>query len=53
MPDLTLGWDDVAVAHDLITGERWNWAQHTFVGLGADTERIRVVHMSSADSPGR
>jgi starch synthase (maltosyl-transferring) len=45
MPDLGLGWADRFVAHDLITGQYWNWAEHTFVRVGPDTEPVHIVHV--------
>ena len=48
MPDLGLGWHDDFVAHDLITGQHWNWTEHTFVRLGPDTEPVHIVHVQPA-----
>ena len=45
MPELGLGWHDQFVAHDLITGQYWNWSEHTFVRLGPDTEPVHIVHV--------
>jgi starch synthase (maltosyl-transferring) len=45
MPDLGLDWRDGFVAHDLITGQHWNWSEHTFVRVGPDTEPIHIVHI--------
>ncbi|MBL7253239.1 alpha-1,4-glucan--maltose-1-phosphate maltosyltransferase [Paractinoplanes lichenicola] len=45
MPDLGLGWDDSFIAHDLITGEHWNWSQHNFVRLGPDTEPVHIIRV--------
>ena len=33
------------VAHDLITGEHWNWTEHNYVRLGPDTEPVHIVHL--------
>ena len=40
-----LGWHDQFVAHDLITGQYWNWSEHTFVRVGPDTEPVHIVHV--------
>ena len=45
MPDLGLDWPDRFVAHDLITGQHWNWGEHAFVRLGPDTEPVHIVHV--------
>ncbi|XVV15341.1 maltotransferase domain-containing protein [Actinoplanes sp. CA-131856] len=45
MPDLGLNWTDAFVAHDLITGEHWNWSEHNFVRLGPATEPIHIIHV--------
>jgi starch synthase (maltosyl-transferring) len=45
MPDLGLDWPDRFVAHDLITGENWNWTEHTFVRLGPATEPVHIIHV--------
>ena len=47
MPELGLGWHDTFVAHDLITDQHWNWAEHNYVRLGPDTEPVHIVHVSS------
>ena len=44
MPELGLGWHDQFVAHDLITGQYWNWSEHTFVRVGPDTEPVHIIH---------
>jgi starch synthase (maltosyl-transferring) len=45
MPELGFGWHDQFVAHDLVTGQYWNWSEHTFVRLGPDTEPVHIVHL--------
>lgn len=45
MPELGLDWHDRFVAHDLITGEHWNWSEHSFVRVGPDTEPVHIVHV--------
>jgi starch synthase (maltosyl-transferring) len=45
MPELGLNWPDRFVAHDLITGEHWNWAEHNFVRLGPATEPVHIIHV--------
>jgi starch synthase (maltosyl-transferring) len=50
MPELCLDWHDRFVAHDLITGARWNWAEHNFIRLGPDTEPVHIVHVRT-DGP--
>ena len=45
MPALGLDWHESFVAHDLLTGEHWNWGQHAFVRLGLGTEPVHVVHV--------
>jgi starch synthase (maltosyl-transferring) len=45
MSDLGLRGPDGFVAHDLITGQHWNWAEHNFVRLGPDTEPVHIVHV--------
>ncbi|WP_246608053.1 maltotransferase domain-containing protein [Paractinoplanes toevensis] len=45
MPELGLGPSDRFVAHDLITGQHWTWAEHNFVRLGPDTEPVHIVHV--------
>ncbi len=47
MPELGLDWTDPFVAHDLITDQRWNWAEHNFVRLGPDTEPVHIVHVAA------
>jgi starch synthase (maltosyl-transferring) len=46
MPELGLGWTDTFVAHDLITGQHWNWGEHAFVRLGPDTEPVHIIHVT-------
>ncbi|MBU2664738.1 alpha-1,4-glucan--maltose-1-phosphate maltosyltransferase [Actinoplanes bogorensis] len=46
MPDLGLGWTDTFVAHDLITGQHWNWGEHAFVRLGPETEAVHIIHVT-------
>ena len=45
MPELGLQWTDGFVAHDLITGQHWNWGEHAFVRVGPDTEPIHIIHV--------
>ncbi|MBM2620567.1 alpha-1,4-glucan--maltose-1-phosphate maltosyltransferase [Actinoplanes sp. LDG1-06] len=45
MPELGLGWTDTFVAHDLITGQHWNWGQNAFVRLGPETEAVHIIHV--------
>ena len=45
MPDLGFGWHDQFVAQDLITGQYWNWSEHSFVIVGPDTEPVHIVHV--------
>jgi len=45
MPELGFGWHDQFVAHDLVTGQYWNWSEHTFVRVGPDTEPVHIVHL--------
>ncbi|WP_203843151.1 alpha-1,4-glucan--maltose-1-phosphate maltosyltransferase [Winogradskya humida] len=47
MPELGLGWHDTFTAHDLITGEHWNWSEHNFIRLGPESEPVHIVHVSS------
>lgn len=44
MPELGLGWQDSFVAHDLLSGQSWNWGEHAFVRLGFETP-AHVVHV--------
>jgi starch synthase (maltosyl-transferring) len=45
MPELGFGWREQIVAHDLVTGQYWNWSEHTFVRVGPDTEPVHIVHI--------
>ena len=45
LPELGLAWTDRFVAHDLITGQHWNWTEHSFVRLGRDTEPVHIIHV--------
>ncbi|MFI5897880.1 alpha-1,4-glucan--maltose-1-phosphate maltosyltransferase [Actinoplanes sp. NPDC051513] len=45
MATLGLGFRDHFVAHDLITGEHWNWSEHNFVRLGPATEPVHIIHV--------
>jgi starch synthase (maltosyl-transferring) len=45
MPELGFDWHDQFVAHDLITGQYWNWSEHSFVRVGPDTEPVHIVHV--------
>ena len=47
MPELGLGWTDQFVAHDLVSGQYWNWSEHTFVRVGPDTEPVHIVHVQA------
>ncbi|WP_306208123.1 hypothetical protein [Actinoplanes sp. RD1] len=42
-----LGVDGPFVAHDLITGEHWNWSEHTWVRLGPGTEPVHIVAVAT------
>jgi len=46
MPELGLAWHEGFVAHDLITGQHWNWGEHNFVRVGPDTEPVHIVHVT-------
>ncbi|GAA2615114.1 alpha-1,4-glucan--maltose-1-phosphate maltosyltransferase [Paractinoplanes durhamensis] len=46
MPELGLAPSDTFVAHDLITGQHWNWGEHAFVRLGAATEPVHIIHVT-------
>ncbi|AGZ43106.1 alpha amylase [Actinoplanes friuliensis DSM 7358] len=48
MPDLGLGWEEGFVAHDLITGQHWNWGEHAFVRVGPDTEPVHIIRVLSS-----
>ncbi|MEO8555803.1 MAG: alpha-1,4-glucan--maltose-1-phosphate maltosyltransferase [Actinomycetota bacterium] len=45
MEALGLGYGDTFIAHDLVTGAQWQWAQDNFVRLGPDTEPVHIVHI--------
>jgi len=45
MPALGLAPGDTFIAHDLITGASWQWAQYNFVRLGPDGEPVHIVHI--------
>ncbi|MEV6303429.1 alpha-1,4-glucan--maltose-1-phosphate maltosyltransferase [Actinoplanes sp. NPDC051861] len=45
MAELGLEPRDHFIAHDLITGEHWNWSEHNFVRLGPATEPVHVIHV--------
>jgi starch synthase (maltosyl-transferring) len=47
MPELGLDWRDQFVAHDLVTGQYWNWSEHAFVRVGPDTEPVHIVSVQS------
>ena len=32
-------------AHDLVTGQTWEWGQANYVRLGRDTEPVHIVHV--------
>ena len=42
---LGLTWPDVFVAHDLITGQHFNWGEHNFVRLGPGTEPVHIIRV--------
>ena len=44
MPGLGMDWDDSFVAHDLLSGQSWNWGENVFVRLGFETP-AHVVHV--------
>ena len=35
------------VAHDLVTGQRWNWREHALVHLGTMNEPVHIIHVES------
>ncbi|WP_328475070.1 alpha-1,4-glucan--maltose-1-phosphate maltosyltransferase [Actinoplanes sp. NBC_00393] len=43
MPELGLQWHDGFVAHDLVTGQHFNWGQHNFVRLGPGAEPVHII----------
>ncbi len=43
MAALGLGWNDSFVAHDLITGEQWQWGEHPFVRLGVGGQPAHII----------
>ncbi|HKJ12458.1 MAG TPA: maltotransferase domain-containing protein [Ornithinimicrobium sp.] len=45
MPALGLDWHDGFVAHDLITGEQWNWGSRNYVRLGVGGEPAHLIHV--------
>jgi hypothetical protein len=45
VPELGLDRHDHFVAHDLITGDDWNWSEHNFVRLRPATEPVHIVHL--------
>ncbi len=45
MPALGLDWHDSFIAHDLITGEQWNWGSRNFVRLGVGAEPVHLIHV--------
>jgi starch synthase (maltosyl-transferring) len=47
LPGLGLAPHDRFVAHDLITGQHWNWSEHNFVRLGPATEPVHIVAVST------
>jgi starch synthase (maltosyl-transferring) len=53
MPALGLQGHDGFVAHDLITGEHWNWGQHDFVRLGPALNRCTSSACRAIDSSSR
>ena len=36
---------DTFIAHDLITGDQWQWGQDNFVRLGPDVEPVHIIHI--------
>jgi len=45
MPALGLDWHDGFIAHDLITGEQWNWGSRNFVRVGVGAEPVHLIHV--------
>jgi starch synthase (maltosyl-transferring) len=45
MPALGLEWHDGFIAHDLITGEQWNWGSRNYVRLGVGAEPAHLLHV--------
>ena len=45
MPALGLGNGDTFIAHDLVTGDQWQWGQDNFVRLGPDGEPVHIIHI--------
>ncbi len=45
MPALGLDWHDGFVAHDLLTGEQWQWGEHNYVRLGAGGQPVHIIHV--------
>lgn len=45
MPALGLDWHDSFIAHDLITGEQWNWGSRNFVRVGVGAEPVHLIHV--------
>ncbi len=54
MPGLGMDWDDSFVAHDLLSGQSWNWGENVFVRLGFETPGARGARQEglSVDAPG-
>ncbi len=48
MPALGLGWDGQFAAHDLITGQTWDWRRDSFVRLGPETQPVHIIEVRSA-----
>ncbi|MFZ1287952.1 MAG: maltotransferase domain-containing protein [Candidatus Phosphoribacter sp.] len=45
MPALGLDWNDSFQVHDLVTGATWDWTQHAYARLGADTEPVHILEL--------
>jgi starch synthase (maltosyl-transferring) len=45
MPALGLGQGDTFIAHDLVTGAKWQWGQTNFVRLGPEGEPVHIIHI--------
>ncbi|MGE9809188.1 maltotransferase domain-containing protein [Janibacter sp. G1551] len=45
MPALGLDHHDRFSAHDLVTGETWDWGQENYVRVGVGTEPVHIVHV--------
>ncbi len=45
MPALGLEWHEAFIAHDLISGEQWNWGSRNYVRLGVGAEPVHLIHV--------